>query len=244
MHSPARLPRHLVAVPLALISAIVGCQGEDGFSLTPPGLDFTSAQAIKAAVFDPCSDPPRVQDLAQDVLDAVNSERARHHLRPLLPDSSLRQVAEFWACRMIEDGFFDHVDPYDGSTVDSRAVNFGYAFRRIGENLAAGHETPLEALDHWMRSPEHRAVILDPAFVHIGIAVKRGGEHGTYWVQVFGRPIPASADRPADKPTEDPQDEPAGQPASQPVAFGFLSESWEISGDAFESLSVDPELSP
>lgn len=175
---------------LAAVSALAGCDGESGFSLSPASLLGKQDSPVRTIL--PCSDPPAAQQLLAELLEAVNSERAKHDLRPLKPDPTLTRVAEFYACRMIEGRFFGHQDPFDGSTVDARAANFGYAYYKIGENLAAGHHTVAEVIAHWLRSPGHRANILDPAFRDIGLAVKQGGEFGIYWVQEFGRPITAS----------------------------------------------------
>ncbi len=174
---------------LAAISALVGCDGESGFPLSPASL-FGKQDPSSRTVL-PCSDPATAQQLVGELLEALNSERAKHDLRPLKPDPTLTRVAEFYACRMIEGSFFGHQDPFDGSTVDARAANFGYAYYKVGENLAAGHNTVAEVMAHWLRSPGHRANILDPAFKDIGIAVKQGGQFGIYWVQEFGRPITA-----------------------------------------------------
>ncbi len=216
---------------LCVVGVAAGCQGEDGLSLTPPGLDLGKGQADRAGSFEPCSELPREAEILREIIEAVNAERARHNLRPLRVDQTLMQMADFWACRMIEDGFFGHEDPYDGSTVDSRAVNFGYAFYKIGENLAAGHDTASEVLGHWMRSPGHRANILDEAFVEIGIAAKRGGEYGIYWVQEFGRPITGSPEPTSAKPGEGGSaEDSAPEPSSQPVP--------EDTGMATESAST------
>jgi uncharacterized protein YkwD len=167
-----------------------GCQGQNTLplgpsSLTPGPKDVTS----RTTQFDPCTNPPDQHESVRDMLEAVNAERARHGISPLRTDATLTQIAEFYACRLVEGGFFAHDDPYDGSTVDSRAADFGYPFIKIGENLAAGQASARESLADWLKSPSHRANLLDPAFTQIGIAVKAGGELGPYWVQEFGRPL-------------------------------------------------------
>lgn len=144
-----------------------------------------------------CTDAPGHEALAQDLLAAINAERAKKRLAPLRASNTLMQVADFYSCRLIDGRFFDHVDPFDGSTVDTRATDFGYAFQKVGENLAAGHKSAKDALSAWMESPGHRANLLDPSFTETGIAVKTGGDYGWYWVQEFGRPIATSNPTPA-----------------------------------------------
>jgi uncharacterized protein YkwD len=71
----------------------------------------------------------------------------------------------------------------DGSGVGERATRHGYAWSSVGENLAAGFDTPEEVVGAWLGSPDHCATIMDARFVHLGV-----GRDLTYWTQVFGRP--------------------------------------------------------
>jgi uncharacterized protein YkwD len=71
----------------------------------------------------------------------------------------------------------------DGSSVGERATRHGYAWSSVGENLAAGFDTPEEVVSAWLGSPDHCATIMDARFVHLGV-----GRDLTYWTQVFGRP--------------------------------------------------------
>lgn len=188
----------LLATALLAASLGAGCEGD--LSLPTTAFPLTRPEAAeKPARIDLATDLPNGHALVEALLEAVNGERARKDLRPLKLDPTLNQIADFYARRMIESGYFGHTDPFDGSTVDARAAHFGYAYRKVGENLGAGHASVAEVLAHWMRSPGHRANILDPAYTHIGIAVKQGGEYGIYWVQEFGCPL-VSADAPEQRP--------------------------------------------
>ncbi len=89
---------------------------------------------------------------------------------------------------MIEEGFFAH-ESEDGAGPGQRAINGGYVFLAIGENLAGGQSSPEQAMVDWMASTEgHRENILAHQWREIGIAVRTGGEFGVYWVQEFGNP--------------------------------------------------------
>ncbi|HUN82560.1 MAG TPA: CAP domain-containing protein [Phycisphaerae bacterium] len=165
-----------------------GCQEQSLPSLSQADSAQSTARILLA---DPCQDVANRQITAKDLIHAVNAERAKLKLPPLKANDTLSQTAEFYACRLIDGQFFSHVDPYDGSTVDSRAANFGYAFLKVGENLAEGQDSVEQVMSEWLESPGHRANILDPAFTEIGIAVKSGGPMGRCWVQEFGRPITA-----------------------------------------------------
>ena len=53
-------------------------------------------------------------------------------------------------------------------------------YYNIAENIAMGQITPAEVVDAWMNSPGHRANILYPSFVYIGV-----GYCNDHWVQQF-----------------------------------------------------------
>jgi uncharacterized protein YkwD len=202
-----------------------GCDGAADFNLPSSALSLNKTDAAaKSPLQDSATDLPNGAAVEQALIAAVNAERAKYHLRPLRPDPTLDQIADFYACRMIEGGFFSHEDPFDGSTVDVRAANFGYAFRKVGENLAAGHDTVEEVVAHWMRSPGHRANILDPAFMDIGVSVKVGGEYHIYWVEEFGRPLTAPSESSEAKSDE----------------AGSSSEKERVSGDSAAAGSATP----
>jgi len=126
--------------------------------------------------------------LSDQVLHLVNLERAAEGVAPLVANPALERIAEDYACRMIDASFFDHVDPGTGYGPGERAVAGRYAYYAIGENLAAGLESPAEVMAVWMESASHRANILDPSWKEIGVAVRSGGEYDIYWVQEFGQP--------------------------------------------------------
>lgn len=136
-----------------------------------------------------CITPEEGEGLADQVLQLVNLERAERALQPVVVSPVLTKVAEDYACRMVEGKFFGHRDPTTGHGPAERALSGKYAFFAIGENLAAGQEAAADVMKVWMESPPHRALILDPAWKEIGIAVRADGEDTIYWVQEFGDPV-------------------------------------------------------
>lgn len=185
-----RAGRSIHAVPLILLLAALasGCHEDTTLPLSGTEAVEPAEAAARWLRWDECADPPDVDAMLDELVTAVNAERLRNKVPPLKTEPTLMQLADFYACRLVEGDFFSHVDPYDASTVDSRAISFGYPFVKIGENLAAGQKTVREVVADWMASPGHRANILDPAFTEIGVAVKVGGANGPYWVQQLGRP--------------------------------------------------------
>jgi uncharacterized protein YkwD len=88
---------------------------------------------------------------------------------------------------MAEHDYFDHVDRR-GASVGERARQHGYAWRAIGENIAAGQGEPRQVVAGWLASPGHCANILAPDFTEMGAAYALGAKAARqiYWTQVFG----------------------------------------------------------
>ncbi|GMU21233.1 MAG: hypothetical protein AMXMBFR13_13260 [Phycisphaerae bacterium] len=137
-----------------------------------------------------CTVPENREAVVARVLELVNQERTRRFLPPLTLNPTLTRVAEKHACDMIQRGYFAHVSPA-AKGPGERAIEEGYVFLAIGENLAAGQTSPEQVMQEWMNSNEgHRENILQAQWKEIGIAVQSGGEYGVYWVQEFGHPPP------------------------------------------------------
>lgn len=110
----------------------------------------------------------------------LNRQRARHGLPSLHSHRSLQRAATSYARQMVRAGFFDHVSP-SGSTMTQRIARTSYLHGvrswSIGENLgwgAGSSATPASMVSAWMRSPGHRANILDRGFREIGIGLASG----------------------------------------------------------------------
>jgi uncharacterized protein YkwD len=136
-----------------------------------------------------CQPAAEATTLVEQVLDRVNQARLAEELEPLVLDPLLSAVADDFACQMIEDGFLAHTHPVDRLTPGERLTSAGYIYYAMGENLAAGQSSPEEVVTDWLTSEAHRANILSPEWREVGIAVRRGGEYGWYWVQEFADPV-------------------------------------------------------
>ena len=72
---------------------------------------------------------------------------------------------------MAKRKYFEHRDP-DGVQPDARIVRQGYPPILVGENLAWGElaqSTPANIVALWMKSPGHRANMLETGYREIGI---------------------------------------------------------------------------
>ncbi len=131
--------------------------------------------------------PSTLDAFEQRVLDLTNAERAKVGLGPLRYDPQLSAAADKHSKDMAVKNYFSHVEP-DGDTLGDRIRDEGYAYRRAGENIAAGYDTPEEVVDAWMNSSGHRANILNPNFAEIGVGYYEDtpdDRYDHYWTQVF-----------------------------------------------------------
>jgi uncharacterized protein YkwD len=129
----------------------------------------------------------------QDIIILTNSERLQMGLSALTFNATLSLIAEVKAKDMIAKQYFAHVSP-SGVDVANLAVEYGYQYKNIGENLALGDfDDSLDVVNGWMNSPGHRANILNTDFTEIGVVAIVGNYNGRsvwYSVQEFGRPMP------------------------------------------------------
>jgi uncharacterized protein YkwD len=118
------------------------------------------------------------------VVRLTNAARISNGCKPLIHDPKLHLAAERHSADMAVKRFFDH-DSRDGRTFDQRIRAAGFAFTRAAENIAQGKATAAEVVKGWLKSPGHRANILNCAFTHIGV-----GHHpkGPTWTQDFATP--------------------------------------------------------
>lgn len=119
---------------------------------------------------------------AQQVLNLVNAERAKHNLAPLKLSSSVNKVAQAKADDMKKNNYFDHNSPTYGSPFNM-LKSFGVSYKTAGENIAKGQKTPQAVVNAWMNSEGHRANILNKNFKELGVGYTGGSS--PYWVQMF-----------------------------------------------------------
>jgi uncharacterized protein YkwD len=179
------------------------------------------------------------EEWSAEVLRHVNEERAAVGLGPLARAPELDLAALRHVSDMARGDFLSHTGS-DGSSSATRVRETGYPALTCGENVAAGYPTAESVMAGWMRSPPHRANILNARFTEIGIAVvyRPGTRYGTYWTQVFGaraRLIPAGT--PGNVNPTDPTAA-AAEPTDR--LLGLVNE--QRRANRLAALSREPEL--
>jgi uncharacterized protein YkwD len=138
------------------------------------------------------------REAGREVLKLVNAARSnarrcgseRYQPAPALRWNEKLGTAALKHSRDIaEHDYFGHRGS-DASTVEGRANQEGYAWRSIGENVAAGQGSPEQVVKGWLSSPGHCANIMNDRFTEMGAAYANDSKSAAiiYWTQVFGKP--------------------------------------------------------
>ncbi|MEA2255302.1 MAG: hypothetical protein QOG35_1347 [Solirubrobacteraceae bacterium] len=117
---------------------------------------------------------------AAATLCVVNQARATHGLPPLRVAPALARAARAHAQEMVRGDVFSHTG-LDGSTPSQRISRTGYlggaSSWKVGETIAWGsgrQATPAAIVRAWLRSAEHRAILLDGRYRDLGVGIALG----------------------------------------------------------------------
>jgi len=124
-----------------------------------------------------------------ELLSLTNAERAKSGLSALQLSCHLGNAAQKHAEDMATNNYFSHTG-LDGSRPWDRTDREGYNSSRVGENIAAGYNSPESTIQTWMNSQGHRDNILNANYTEIGFGYvyDTSSQYRSYWVQVFGTP--------------------------------------------------------
>lgn len=135
-------------------------------------------------------DAPKPDALSKDeqaVLDLTNAQRKAANLPQLTMNPTLMKMAREHSTTMASLNQLGH--DLNGTTFNTRLQKSGYPFGGAGENVAAGQQSPKEAITGWMGSPGHRANLMSRQYTEIGVAVATSSNGTRYWTQVFATPL-------------------------------------------------------
>jgi uncharacterized protein YkwD len=177
-----RFSKPTAAVVAVLAALLLGAPSASAAS-SCGGANATASQASESA-------------LVRATLCVLNRERARRDLRPLRLNSRLSTAARRHSRAMVRRGFFSH-DSLGGASFVDRIRETGYLSGArswyVGENIAYGsgdRSSPRAIGIAWMKSPPHRANILNRSFREVGIGLAFGtpvGARGGTYTTDFGR---------------------------------------------------------
>ena len=132
----------------------------------------------------------------QKVLDLINTARTQPRqcgtqafaaAAALTWNATLATAAQSHSRDMANNNYLDHKDR-NGGTPGDRAELAGFIGQQIGENIAAGQDTPNKVVEGWLASPGHCANLMNAQFRELGAAyaVDPKSDAAIYWTAVFG----------------------------------------------------------
>ncbi|HXO59239.1 MAG TPA: CAP domain-containing protein [Candidatus Acidoferrum sp.] len=125
----------------------------------------------------PAPPPVSIVGAAGVEFSLVNQDRAANGVAGLRVSGALARVAQYRAQDMLNRGYFSHYDPATGQLAFSALMHlWGIPYSRAGENIAWSTNPSMAAINTmFMNSPEHRANILNGAYLQAGIGVAGNG---------------------------------------------------------------------
>lgn len=132
---------------------------------------------------------PPASDWERRLLTLHNEARATRMAGPLVAHEKARTAAQRYADWLAATRVLprDHAGP-GGNTVADRLGDTGYAFGRVGENIARGQQTPDDVFHSWMNSTGHYQNIVNGKYAHWGAGRAVDDQGRVYWVCVFAAP--------------------------------------------------------
>lgn len=169
-------------------------------------------------------------DARKELLKLINRDRADHGISPVALDDELNTVAQGHSNNMATNNFFGHTDP-EGRSPDDRRKEAGYP-SGIRENLAKATDLS-DAEQGLMRSPVHRAAILDKEMTRVGLGLAKNKEGYLFVTQNFS----ADPVRPGDLPPIADQLFQDAQKRREELGFGALTND-----DVLRQIAADWSL--
>jgi uncharacterized protein YkwD len=130
-----------------------------------------------------------IEELERACLGEVNHQRVARGLAPMESDRDLLGVARAYSRRMVEEGFFSHLDP-QGRDIRQRLEKARIGWQMVGENLSysSGYINPIAvSVRGWMDSPGHRRNILEARYNDSAIGVWIAADGTVYFTEIFLR---------------------------------------------------------
>ena len=122
---------------------------------------------------------PAMTKAEKKVLALTNAARKKAGCKPLKGNKRLALAARRHSKDMAVKKYFSHTSK-DGSSPWDRIKRAGYK-NPGAENIAYGYPSAQAVMQGWLKSPGHRANILNCGLKSLGV-----GKYKTYWTQDFG----------------------------------------------------------
>ena len=123
-----------------------------------------------------------IGEMKAEIIRLTNAERVKAGVPELEILPELTACAQAKVEDFMDNGYFGHTSPKYG-TAGEMIKSFVPNAKSASENLGGWALTPGEAFAGWTGSSEHKRIMLDPKYTHIGVGIAEGIGGGYWWVQ-------------------------------------------------------------
>jgi uncharacterized protein YkwD len=162
--------------------------GKLAYERTPSGQAGVAAPQAPAGGSQP---GVQLTDKENYVLTAINEQRSAAGLAPVQINEGLTELSRFRSSDMASRNYFSHSTP-EGTKFLSMLSDRGMSYKFAGEILARNNypsdQASRVAMDSYLNSEPHKAIILDGRFTQVGVGYAAGGEGMNYFTVIFIQP--------------------------------------------------------
>lgn len=115
----------------------------------------------------------------RQLTDLANSLRVEYGLPKLLPTDTLASLADYNSEHMFLE-MMDSQITNDEYAIGDQLNEVQQNYERHGVNVATNYKDAIEVIHGWMNSKEHRTLLMDEEFTHIG-----SGAFMNYYTQLY-----------------------------------------------------------
>jgi uncharacterized protein YkwD len=134
--------------------------------------------------------PSAVNGMESNLLAGINAQRAAAGAPPVSLAPELADFAHWRSADMAAHNFFAHSTSAGRGSLDAlrdRGINYTLAGEILEKNNFDDAETVGAAVNDFLNSPAHRAIMLDGRYTQVGVGFAVGGDGMHYFTAVFIR---------------------------------------------------------
>lgn len=125
------------------------------------------------------------------ILNAINEQRAAAGLGPVQINAALTDLSRFRSNDMASRNYFSHETP-EGKKflgmLSDRGVPYKFAGEILARNNYPNQEAATIAMQSYLNSAPHKAIIMDGKYTQVGIGYAMGAEEMSYFTVIFTQP--------------------------------------------------------
>ena len=125
------------------------------------------------------------------VMKAINDQRAAAGLAPVQINAGLTDLSRYRSNDMASRNYFSHVTPEGGKflgMLSDRGVAYKFAGEILARNNYPSEQAAQIAMESYLGSAPHKAIIMDGRFTQVGVGYAVGGEEMSYFTVIFIQP--------------------------------------------------------